>query len=80
MSIRLIKPLPQVGRVIPAGCVIDAPSGLEEKLVREGKAERLDAQSAGGVMLPADTLPTETEPEEIERPKRGRKGGVKKNA
>ena len=35
MNIRLTKPLPQpsLGRVIPAGVIIDAPAGLSERLL-----------------------------------------------
>ena len=38
MKIRLIKPMPQrsLGKVIPAGVVIDAPDGLWERLIRDG--------------------------------------------
>lgn len=40
MKIRLTRPLAQAGRVIPAGVIIsDAPPGLKERLLREGRAE-----------------------------------------
>ena len=39
MKTRLTRPLPQVGRVIPAGVVLDAPEGLSGRLIREGGAE-----------------------------------------
>ena len=40
--IRLIVPLPQIGRIVPAGCIIDAPEPLEEKLIRQGRAEKVE--------------------------------------
>ena len=38
MKIRLKKPLPQpsIGRVVPAGVIIDAPAALSERLLRLG--------------------------------------------
>lgn len=43
MKVKLTKPLPQIGRVIPAGVVIDdAPETLMEKLVRQGRAVWVD--------------------------------------
>lgn len=38
MFIKLVKPFPQpsLGKVIPAGVVIDAPPGLAERLLRQG--------------------------------------------
>lgn len=41
MKIRLTRPLPQIslGKVIPAGVIIEAPPGLCARLLREGKAE-----------------------------------------
>lgn len=39
MKIKLTQPLPQIGRVIPAGVLIeDAPYSLKERLVKQGKA------------------------------------------
>lgn len=46
MKIRLIKPLVQIGRVIPAGVILsDAPVPLMERLVKTGKAEMLSEAS-----------------------------------
>lgn len=40
MRIKLIKPLVQIGRVVPAGTILsDAPPSFMERLVRTGKAE-----------------------------------------
>ena len=41
MKIQLTKTLPQpeLGRVIPAGVIIDAPPALAERLFREGRAK-----------------------------------------
>lgn len=38
MKIKLLQPLPQIGRVIPAGVYIDAPFSLKDRLVKQGKA------------------------------------------
>lgn len=39
MRVKLTKPLRQIGRVIPAGVILqDAPEALMERLVREGRA------------------------------------------
>ncbi len=40
MKIRLIKPLPQpsLGKVVPAGCVIEAPAALSARLILQGTA------------------------------------------
>lgn len=39
MKIKLTQPLPQIGRVIPAGVLIeDAPFSLKDRLVKQGKA------------------------------------------
>lgn len=35
---KLIKPIPVMGRVLPAGMMIDAPDPYKNKLVSEGKA------------------------------------------
>lgn len=68
MKIRLIKPMPQrsLGKVIPAGVVIDAPDGLCERLLREGigvpaqtgeaHAEGIGSTGSGG----SETVPTES--------------------
>ena len=44
MRIRLTKPLPQLslGKVIPAGVIIDAPAALCARLQREGRAVWVD--------------------------------------
>ena len=41
MRIMLTKPLPQLelGKVIPAGVIIDAPAGLSERLLRENRGK-----------------------------------------
>lgn len=71
MNIRLTKPLPQpsLGRVIPAGVVIDAPAGLSERLMKQGYAEYPEAQT--GSQRQADAA--ETQPKQQRR----RNGGVK---
>ena len=38
MKIRMVRPLPQLDRVIPAGFVLDAPEGFARKMVRTGRA------------------------------------------
>ena len=39
MRVKLVKPVPQIGRVIPAGVIIDdAPESFKKRLIREGKA------------------------------------------
>lgn len=81
MKIRLIKPMPQrsLGKVIPAGAVIDAPDGLWERLLRDGTgvpahtgeapAEGSGSTESGG----AQTVPTE--PKQPERkPQKASKG------
>ena len=62
MKIRLKKSFPQIGmgKVIPAGVVIDAPPGLAERLVREGIGIPANAEPA-----PQSTVAT---------PKKGRSG------
>ena len=48
MQVKLTKPLPQIGRVIPAGVILDdAPEALMEKLVRQGRAEWVEPQAEG---------------------------------
>lgn len=48
MKVRLTKPLPQIGRVIPAGVILnDAPEALMEKLVRQGRAEWVVTPAGG---------------------------------
>ena len=46
MKLRLTRPLPQpeLGRVIPAGVVIDAPPALSDRLLREGRGKPLPAE------------------------------------
>lgn len=41
MKIQLTKTLPQpeLGRVIPAGVIIDAPPALAERLLRQGRGK-----------------------------------------
>ena len=88
MNIRLTKPLPQpsLGRVIPAGVIIDAPAGLSERLLRQGHAEypeaRADAQAqpeAPGTK--PETVPPEAEPNPKPEPKaKARKNGGRKSA
>ncbi|MBQ9309181.1 MAG: hypothetical protein IJ229_14765 [Clostridia bacterium] len=38
MKIRMIRPLPRIDHVIPAGFVLDAPEGFARKMVRTGRA------------------------------------------
>lgn len=85
MKVRLLKPLPQpsLGKVIPAGVVIDAPDGLWERLLRDGTGEPAHAgepapagdgstESGGTDAAPKEP---ETVPKEPEKPakKRNRK-------
>lgn len=56
MKIRLTRPLPQVGRVIPAGVVLDAPEGLSGRLIQDGRAE--PAGSAQAAPAPAPVSET----------------------
>lgn len=54
MKIRLTKPLPQIGRVVPAGVILsDAPQALMDRLVRQGAAEWVDPPAGRQVPPPA---------------------------
>ena len=80
MKIRLLKPFPQpsLGKVIPAGVVIDAPDGLWERLLRDGTGMPAHA----GEPAPAGDGSTESggtetapeEPKEPEKPAKKRNG------
>lgn len=67
MKIMLTKPLPQpsLGKVIPAGVIINAPAPLFRRLLRQDAGRPVDAQSA-------DVMPAE-EPKPVEEPKPKRK-------
>ena len=70
MKIKLTKPLPQIGRVIPAGVILsDAPQALMEKLVRQGRAVWVDPQAG------EQASPTSPAPLPFTEPKK-RKGRV----
>ena len=57
MKVKLTSPLPQIGRVIPAGVILDdAPDCLMEKLVRQGRAVWVDTP-AGEQVLPPSPAP-----------------------
>lgn len=43
---KLIKPVPVMGRALPAGMVVDAPDSYKDKLVSEGKAVWVEAVQA----------------------------------
>lgn len=70
MKVKLTKPLPQIGRSIPAGVILDdAPEALMEKLVKQGRAVWVETP-AGEQALPPSPAPLPfTEP----KPKRRRK-------
>lgn len=84
MKIRLLKPFPQpsLGKVIPAGVVIDAPDGLWERLLRDGTgmpAHAGDPAPAGDGSTESggtDTAPEEPETvsKEPEKPAKKRNG------
>ena len=68
MKIRLTKPLPQIGKVVPAGVILDdAPEALKEKLVRQGRAEWVDARAGVRVDPPPAPLPSKAVVEKVER-------------
>lgn len=50
MKILLKKPYPQpeLGKVIPAGVIIEAPAGLSERLLRTGAGEPVSDKKAQG--------------------------------
>lgn len=54
MKIMLTKPLPQpsLGKVIPAGVIINAPAPLFQRLLRQDAGRPVDAQSAE--VMPAE--------------------------
>ena len=54
MKVKLTKPLPQIGRVLPAGVILsDAPEALMEKLVRQGRAVWVDTPAGEQVLVPS---------------------------
>lgn len=59
MKIRLTKPLPQIGRVVPIGAVIDAPEPFKLKLIRSGRAVWADDSVGGDAVLAPPSLPVE---------------------
>lgn len=53
MKIRLTKPFPQreLGKVIPAGVVIEAPAALSARLLRQGIGQPVpDGETPGSVV------------------------------
>lgn len=80
MKIRLLKPFPQpsLGKVIPAGVVIDAPDGLWERLLRDGTgmpAHAGEPAPAGdGSTESGETETAPKEPKEPEKPAKKRNG------
>ena len=78
MKIQLTKTLPQpeLGRVIPAGVIIDAPPGLAERLLRDGRAQPVQTdETPESAVATAESAPPEAAPaeEHNETPKRGKK-------
>ena len=78
MRIRLTKPLPQVslGRVIPAGVVIDAPPVLSARLIRMGIGEPAHGSEAQGSAAAAPGTTAETDKGQKTKPTRKK---VKRN-
>lgn len=67
MKVKLIKPLPQIGKVVPAGVILaDAPEALMEKLVRQGRAVWVEKQAGAGVDPPPAPLPTSVVMEKVD--------------
>ncbi len=66
MRIKLTQPLPQIGRVIPAGVYIeDAPFAFKDRLVKQGKAVwAFDDDQGDGCESVPDSPISPTEPEE----------------
>ncbi|MBE5797473.1 MAG: hypothetical protein E7327_08890 [Clostridiales bacterium] len=62
MKIKLTKPFPQLslGKVIPAGVIIDAPAGLSERLLRSGGAT--PAPGAEAASAPPEPAPMARSP------------------
>lgn len=89
MRIKLTQPLPQIGRVIPAGVYIeDAPFSLKDRLVKQGKAvwDFDDDQGDGENSVPVSPV-TAQEKQECETPaisdkpvQQRKKGGRKTDA
>ena len=74
MKVKLTKPLPQIGRVIPAGVILtDAPEALMVKLVRQGRAVWVSDEPEKPEALPEPPAPAEPE----QKPRRRRKGEAK---
>lgn len=68
MKIRLTKPLPQIGKVVPAGVVLDdAPEALKEKLVRQGRAEWVETRAGDRFDPPPAPLPSSVVVEKVDR-------------
>lgn len=91
MKIRLLKPFPQpsLGKVIPAGVVIDAPDGLWERLLRDGTGMPAHAgepapagdgstESGGTDTAPKEPEEAETAPEEPKEPEKPAKKPTRK--
>lgn len=78
MKMRLTRPLPQIGRVVPAGVVIDAPPGLYIRLLRENRAVPVNApEMLSEAPLAADRRePVET----VETPQRAVSGAKRSTA
>ena len=55
MKIRMIRPLPRLDHVIPAGQVLDCPEGFARKMIRTGRAVPAEKgqDMAAGVPSPA---------------------------
>lgn len=72
MKIKLTQPLPQIGRVIPAGVLIeDAPFSLKDRLVKQGKAVWAfddDDRRDGGNSVPVSPVMAGEEQETEEAP------------
>lgn len=68
MKVKLTKPLPQIGRVIPCGVILsDAPDALMEKLVRQGRAVWVDPQAGEQASDPSPAPLPFSEPKKRKR-------------
>ena len=61
MKIRMIRPLPRIDHVIPAGFVLDAPEGFARKMVRTGRAVFVGGGEKAPELETLDHAPPETE-------------------
>lgn len=66
-KIRLTKPYPVGGRVMPAGFILDAPNGFRARMVAEGRAEAVEMTAGGQIKPPvrpaAPEKPAEKKPQ-----------------